>query len=405
MRGTSNEAQTMEHDETSEMCQHLILDYYSLTNLHINLEECVGQIVEQNRVSSLALALRVSTETAINSFIKGIEPKSLKWVLRYAETKTQEADVNGLNRFAPDLLWVYHRTILSRMKLLVHIIQNVYKYHDLLHPEAPLSPDARVQLLLQADNVIYKMRTHLRKVNHYGKYLEYEKIRPSSCLIGGNHMGFAINPVGPPPDGWPVPGRAISEQITVAQIKKDEAVLWNCHKWPAIGSDLQTSRPLREMVELQRYDPPMPATKLLERPRSEACRARRRHDALRDELVVRRLSVDRTGQPDAWHDVLLAGRRSVDTTGQQDATRDAPLPDRRSVDSTGQQDETRDELLPGPRSLDSFIQLHEKRDSSAVGSIVNDHMGQGSPVHQSSTSRRSGGSRGCLSCVFQCLGC
>ncbi|TPX39354.1 hypothetical protein SeLEV6574_g07283 [Synchytrium endobioticum] len=360
MRGTSNEAQTMEHDETSEMWLNLYLDYSKFDNMHINLEECVGQIVEQNRVSSLALALRVSTKEAVDSFIQGIEPKSLKWIQRYARRVTQKANENGRNWLALELLWFYHRTIVSRMKLLFHTIQNVYKYHDLLRSEAPLSPDA---------------------LNHYGKYLKYKKIRPSSCLIGGNHWGFAINPVGPPPDGW----RAISEQNTVARMKKDEAVLKNCQSWPAFCSDPQTSRFFTEMVELQRYDPPISATKFLERARSEARHPRRQQDTRRD--------------------VLLAGRRSVDTTGQQDATRDAPLPDRRSVDSTGQQDETRDELLPGRRSLDSFIQLDENRDSPIIGSIVSDHTGRGSPVHQSSTSRRSGGSRGCLSCVFQCLGC
>ncbi|TPX45887.1 hypothetical protein SeLEV6574_g03582 [Synchytrium endobioticum] len=268
------EAQNMEQGGTSEMWQKLYEDYLKLYISHTHFEE---------------------TETAINSFIKGIEPKSLKWARRHARRETQEANENGLNRLAFDLPRIYHYTIVSRMKLLFHTIQNVYKYHDLLHPGIPLSRDERAQLLQQADHVVANMRKHIRKVNHYGRYLEYENIPPSSCLIGGSYRGYAVHPVGLLPDVGPITERAISEQNTVAGMKTDEAVLRNCQEWPAFCSDRQTSRSLTEMVELKRYDSP------------------------------------------------------------------------------------------------------------AVGSIVNDHMERGSPVHQSSTNR-PGGIREFLSGVFKCIG-
>ncbi|TPX37361.1 hypothetical protein SeMB42_g06915, partial [Synchytrium endobioticum] len=251
----------VEHREMSEMWQDLYLkEYRKLYTMHTNFEESVGQIVLQNRVISPAFALRISTGKVIDSFIKRIEPKSLKWALSHAKKETQEANDNGLNRFAHELLWIFHRTIVSRNS-------------------------SFIPYRMSTNNVVVMMRTHLRKVNHYGTYLKYKEILPSTSWIVNSHWGFAFNPVGPLPDEWPVPERAISAQDTDARRMKDEAVLENCQAWPAVGSDPQTSRSLTEMVELRRYD------------------------------IV---------QQDARRDVPLPGRRSLDSFLQLHESRDSP---------------------------------------------------------------------------------
>ncbi|TPX49485.1 hypothetical protein SeMB42_g02595 [Synchytrium endobioticum] len=219
-----------------------------------------------------------------------------------------------------------------------------------------------------------------------------------------NHWGFAVNPV-----DLSAPEYEISEQVNLEFQDTDEADLEKWKEWSTADYNQWDTDLLTELVELAQYAFPAgnqesPAQRGVRRPSRRSVDSIVQQNARRDMPLPSRRSVDSMVQQDARRDMPLPGRRSVDSMVQQDARRDAPLSDRRRVDSMMQQDARRDVPLPGRRSLDSFLQLHENRDSPIIGSTVNDHMRQSTPVHQSNGSRRFGSSRRFMTSVLKCIG-
>ncbi|TPX40819.1 hypothetical protein SeLEV6574_g06394 [Synchytrium endobioticum] len=111
-----------------------------MSNFQAQFKRAESVIQKEKRLYDVAYTLHISRHDIPERIRTYFRPISLEQIPR----RLPQKEYGMLNR-------LYQLTVVARLRIPLRIIINVYKFHDLHFPEAPLSSIERKELLLRAD--------------------------------------------------------------------------------------------------------------------------------------------------------------------------------------------------------------------------------------------------------------